>query len=174
MKWVTWEQVGVDRIGCAWLIRRFIDPEAEFVFIPMGETTLPENMTAFDIPGAWLSHRKSRCTFSTMLQEYDLHDPVLQRIARIIDEADVVQDVGLEVDRRDNRASRQCRGAGWTTVDRPRRHEAHTRDRPHREQGQRRSCRGGQHRMQPTTGRQGGPRPGRGRIANISAGRGRV
>jgi len=96
MKWVTWEQVGVDRIGCAWLIRRFIDPEAEFVFIPMGETNLPETATGFDIPGARLSHRRSRCTFSTMLQEYDLRDPALQRLARIIDEADVVHEVSLE------------------------------------------------------------------------------
>jgi hypothetical protein len=96
MKWVTWEQVGVDRIGCAWLIRRFIDREAEFMFIPMGETALRDEATAFDIPGARLSHRKSRCTFSTMLQEYDLRDPVLQRIARIVDEADVVQEVSIE------------------------------------------------------------------------------
>jgi hypothetical protein len=96
MKWVTWQQVGIDRMGCAWLIRRFIDAHAEFQFVPSGQSLLPEDATAFDIPGVRLSHHGGRCTFSTMLQVYDLADPVLQRIARMIDEADTVQEVTLE------------------------------------------------------------------------------
>jgi hypothetical protein len=96
MKWVTWEYVLVDRMACAWLIRRFIDPQAEFLFIPAGQKPLPEGAEAFDIPGMRLSHRRGRCSFSTFLREFDLKDPVLQCIARIIDEADVVQEVAVE------------------------------------------------------------------------------
>ena len=96
MKWVTWENVGVDRIGCSWLIQRFIDPQAEFTFIPVGHSPIPEGYEPFDIPGVRLTHRHGHCTFHTMLQEYQLSDPVLQRIAQIIDEADVVQSVTVE------------------------------------------------------------------------------
>lgn len=96
MKWVTWEQVGVDRMACAWLIRRFIDSKAEFLFIPAGEKTLPKGAEPFDLPGVRLSHRRGHCSFHTCLREYKLKNPVLDRIARIVDEADVVQDVTLE------------------------------------------------------------------------------
>jgi hypothetical protein len=96
MKWVTWEDVGVDRMGCAWLILRFIDPQAEFQFIPVAQTPLPEGCEPFDIPGVRLTHRRGHCTFHTMLHDYGLHDPILQRIAQIIDEADVVQEVTVE------------------------------------------------------------------------------
>ncbi len=96
MKWVTWEQIGVDRMGCGWLIRKFIDPDAEFLFIPMNQKTLPQGIEPFDIPGVRLSHHQGHCTFHTMLDEYRLTDPVLQRIARIVDEADVVQEVTVE------------------------------------------------------------------------------
>ena len=96
MKWVTWENVAVDRMGCAWLIRRFIDPKAEFVFVPAGEKALPKNAEPFDIPGARLSHRRGHCTFHTLLREYGLKDSLLQRLARIVDEADVVQEVNVE------------------------------------------------------------------------------
>ena len=96
MKWVTWENVGVDRMGCAWLIQRFIDPQAEFRFIPIGQTPLPEGYEPFDIPGVRLTHRRGHCTFHTLLQEYPLDDPILQRIAQMIDEADVVQEITVE------------------------------------------------------------------------------
>ncbi len=96
MKWVTWEHVGVDRMGCAWLIRRFVDQEATFAFVPVGQQVLPEGAEPFDIPGVRFSHHRGHCTFHTMLREFELNDPVLQRIARIVDEADVVQEVMLE------------------------------------------------------------------------------
>jgi len=96
MRWVTWEEVGVDRMACAWLISRFIDREAEFIFIPAGQRPLPEDAEPFDIPGARLSHHRGHSTFHTMLHRYNLKDPVLKRIARIIDEADVVQEVAVE------------------------------------------------------------------------------
>lgn len=96
MKWVTWEEVGVDRMACAWLIQKYIDPQAEFLFVPVGSKLLPEGAEPFDIPGVRLSHHRGHCTFYTMLRVYDLSDPVLHRIARIVDEADVVQEVTLE------------------------------------------------------------------------------
>ena len=96
MKWVTWENIGVDRMGCSWLIRKHIDPDAEFLFVPMNQKLLPEGAEPFDIPGVRLSHHQGHCTFHTMLDEYKLTDPILQRIARIIDEADVVQEVTIE------------------------------------------------------------------------------
>ena len=96
MKWVTWEQIGVDRMGSAWLILRFIDQQAEFSFIPSGQTPSSENGEPFDIPGVRLSHRGGHSTFHTILHEYNLDDPILRRIANIIDEADVAQEVTVE------------------------------------------------------------------------------
>ena len=96
MNWVTWENIGVDRMGCAWLILRFIDPAANFSFIPREQTALPEGFEPFDIPGVRLTHRGGHCTFHTLLHEYQLSDPILRRIASIIDEADVAQEVTLE------------------------------------------------------------------------------
>jgi hypothetical protein len=95
MKWVTWEEVGIDRIGSAWLIRRFVDPDPEFRFVARG-APLPPGAEAFDVPGARLSHHRGHSTFHTLLDEYDLDDPILRRIARIVDEADTVQEVALE------------------------------------------------------------------------------
>jgi hypothetical protein len=96
MKWVTWENIGVDRMGCGWLIVRFIDPDAVFTFIPAGQSPLPDGYEPFDIPGVRLTHRQGHCTFHTMLREYKLDDSLLHRIAGIIDEADVIQDVLVE------------------------------------------------------------------------------
>src|SRR5438034_9480516 len=96
MKWVTWEQVGVDRMACAWLITKYLDPEAEFLFVPAGQKPLQEAAEPFDIPGVRLSHHRGHCTFYTMLREYELRDRVLQRIARGVDGADTVQDALLD------------------------------------------------------------------------------
>ena len=96
MKWVTWQNIGVDRMACAWLIRIHIDPEAEFSFVPAGFKPLPEGAEPFDVPGARFSHHRGHCTFVTLLKEYKLKDPILQQIGQIIDEADIIQDVALE------------------------------------------------------------------------------
>lgn len=95
MKWATWENVGIDRIGCAWLILREIDPQAEFVFIKR-EDELPVDAEAFDVPGVRFSHHGGHCSFYAILHFHDLVDPILHRIARIIDESDTVQQVKLE------------------------------------------------------------------------------
>ena len=96
MKWLTWEGVGVDRMASAWLIVRKIDPEPEFVFIPAGTAAPPEGGEAFDIPGARYSHHRGHCSFHALLKAHDCRDPVLDRIAAIVDEADSVQEVLLE------------------------------------------------------------------------------
>ena len=96
MKWVTWENVAVDRMACAWLIRRFIDPQAEFSFLPAGQKPLPDGAEPFDIPGAKYSHHRGHCTFHTLLREFNLKDPILQHMAQIVDEADVVQEAAVE------------------------------------------------------------------------------
>lgn len=96
MKWVTWEEIGVDRIGSAWLIRRFVDSEAEFVFVPRGQTPLPADVEPFDIPGVRLSHHHGHSSFQAILGAYDLTDPILKRIARMIDEVDTVQELAIE------------------------------------------------------------------------------
>ena len=96
MKWVTWENVGIDRMGCAWLIRSRIDPAAEFQFIREGSREIPEGATPFDVPGVRLSHHGGHCSFHAFLLEYKLVDPVLRRIAQIIDDADTVQEATLD------------------------------------------------------------------------------
>jgi hypothetical protein len=96
MKWVTWQNVGVDRIGCAWLIRKKVDPKADFLFIAPGTMTIPKGAEPFDIPGVRLSHHGGHCSFYAVVKEYKLKDPILDRIARIIDEADTVQEAMVE------------------------------------------------------------------------------
>ena len=96
MKWVTWENIGVDRMASAWLIKRFIDPQAEFLFVPAGVKPLPEGAEPFDIPGARFSHHRGHCTFHALLKEHKLKNSILTRIAAIVDEADVVQEASVE------------------------------------------------------------------------------
>jgi hypothetical protein len=96
MKWLTWKNIGVDRMACIWLIRRWIDPAAEFSFIPVGDKPLPEQGEPFDIPGTRYSHHSGHCTFYVLLNEQGLQDIVLKRIAQIIDEADELQEVTVE------------------------------------------------------------------------------
>ena len=83
-------------MGCAWLIRKHIDPKAKFVFVPRDSEDLPADAQAFDIPGVKFSHHQGHCSFHALVFEYKISDPILQRIARIIDEADTVQEVLVE------------------------------------------------------------------------------
>jgi hypothetical protein len=78
------------------LIRRFIDPQAEFQFILAGQKPIQDDVEPFDIPGVKYSHRRGHCTFMTFLKEHNLKDPILQQIGHIVDEADVVQEVAVE------------------------------------------------------------------------------
>lgn len=86
----------LDRIGCAWLIRKWIDPQAKIVFIAVGTWELPTGVEPFDIPGTRLSHHQGHCSFHAFEREYQMDDAVLRRIARIIDDADTVQQVRIK------------------------------------------------------------------------------
>jgi hypothetical protein len=91
MKWATRAGVHVDRAACTWLLRRFIDADAEFVFVE-DRDDVPADAIGFDMRGADLSHHDGDCTFETMLRRYELDDPVLWDVARIVHEADLADD----------------------------------------------------------------------------------
>ncbi|MFE2757297.1 chromate resistance protein ChrB domain-containing protein [Actinosynnema sp. NPDC059335] len=88
MRWATRRGVHIDRAACAWLIRRFIDPDAEFVFVD-DPAEVPADAIPFDMRGVDLTHHGDDCTFETVLRRYDLVDPVLWRIAEAVHEADL-------------------------------------------------------------------------------------
>ena len=88
MRWATRSGPHVDRTACAWLIGRFIDSDPEFVFVDDPDE-VPADATAFDMRGVELSHHGGECSFEAFLRRYDLDDPVLWAIARIVHEADL-------------------------------------------------------------------------------------
>lgn len=91
MRWATRRGVHIDRAACAWLIRRFLDPDAEFVFVT-DLALVPDDATAFDMRGVELTHHDPNCTFETILLRYDLADPVLWKLAEVVHEADIEDD----------------------------------------------------------------------------------
>ena len=96
MKWVTREHPKTDRIACPWLIRTFIDPEAEIVYVPRDEVLAyadREGATSFDAPGATYTHRNGNCSFETLVEDYRIEDPAVALMARVIHGADVAEDV---------------------------------------------------------------------------------
>jgi hypothetical protein len=88
VRWATRAGIHVDRTASAWLIRRFVDPEAEFVFVADPDE-VPEDAAPFDMRGAELSHSGGECTFEAILRRYELDDPALWEIAQIVHEADL-------------------------------------------------------------------------------------
>ncbi len=96
MKWVTREHVHVDRVACPWLIKKFIDPQAEFIFVPPGkinEVAEHEGAIPFDAPGVELGHHEGKCSFEAIVTKYHLEDPGIQLLARIVHGADVKNDL---------------------------------------------------------------------------------
>lgn len=96
MNWITREHVKVDRVACPWLIKRFIDPEANFLFVPVdriAETAKEEGATPFDAPGVELGHRDGKCSFEAILWKYGLKDPALQSLAGIVRGADIREEI---------------------------------------------------------------------------------
>lgn len=96
MKWVTRSHVHVDRVACPWLISRFVDSEAEFLFVPakqMSKVVSEMGAIPFDAPGVELGHHESCCSFESIILKYDLKDPGLLRMAKIIHAADVAADI---------------------------------------------------------------------------------
>ena len=91
MKWITRSHVHVDRVACPWLITRFIDSEAEIMFVPKSRVMEIAEKTGaipFDTPGAKLHHRDNRCTFDAIIEDYELIDKALLRMAKVINAAD--------------------------------------------------------------------------------------
>jgi AraC-like DNA-binding protein len=91
MQWITREYPKIDRLACPWLIKRFIDPEAEILYVPAAEvvaTAAATGATPFDVPGVEFSHYGSECTFDYFLKKYALHDPALHALAPIVRGAD--------------------------------------------------------------------------------------
>jgi hypothetical protein len=98
MRFVTRKNAAVDRIACPWLIRRHIDPDAEFLYVEpqdVGRVAKQKDAIPFDVEGARLGHHGGRCSFESILAEYRLDDPALLRLAAIVHGADVEADVGL-------------------------------------------------------------------------------
>jgi hypothetical protein len=96
MKWVTRSHVHVDRVACPWLITRFIDSEAEFLFVPkerIGLVVAETGATPFDAPGVELGHHEGKCSFETIIEKYGLTEPALLRLARIVHAADIAADL---------------------------------------------------------------------------------
>jgi hypothetical protein len=96
MKWLTRSHVHVDRVACPWLISRFIDSEAEFLFVPKNQVDKVASETGaipFDAPGVELGHHEGRCSFESIILKYDLKDPALMRLAQVIHSADVAEDI---------------------------------------------------------------------------------
>jgi len=90
LRWVTRRFVHVDRTASAWLIKKFVDKEAEFVFINYPrEKPGPKHGTPFDIEGAKLGHRDGKCTLEVIVEEYDIDDPIVKKIAQIVHAADI-------------------------------------------------------------------------------------
>ena len=92
MLWVTRPRPHIDRTACAWLIRRFVDPEASFAFAPDPETAQALGGTPFDMRGVELGHHAGRCSFETILHTYRLTDPALHEIAAMVHDADLDDD----------------------------------------------------------------------------------
>ena len=109
MRWITREKVKVDRVACPWLIRRFVDREAEFLFVPADQVMSEAGRvgaTPFDVPGAELGHHGKECSFEAIVSRYGLgKDPALMLLARIVNGADT-----------DNSLYQQPEGPGLAAV----------------------------------------------------------
>src|ERR671937_3201730 len=98
MKWITRANANVDRVACPWLIKRFVDPDAEFLFVPAAEVMAAakrEQAIPYDVPDVELGHVDGRCSFESIIRKYGLDDPALAELARIVHGADVGEDVDI-------------------------------------------------------------------------------
>ena len=99
MKWITRSHVHVDRVACPWLITRFIDSDAEFLFVPANQIEKAAKETdaiPYDAPGVELGHVDGRCSFESIIVKYGLKEPGLLRLAKIVHAADVAEDIDTD------------------------------------------------------------------------------
>ena len=97
MQWVTRHDARVDRIACPWLIKKFVDPKAEFIYVPQEEVAqvAAKGAIPYDVKGVELGHKDGKCSFESIIDKYQLRDPALARLAKIVHGADVEQDIAL-------------------------------------------------------------------------------
>ena len=96
MKWVTRRNVKVDRVACPWLIRKFVDADAEFLFVEpesVGEVAAAEGAIPFDVTGAELGHHQGKCSFEAIVTKYAITDPAISLLSQIVHGADVTEDL---------------------------------------------------------------------------------
>ncbi len=99
MKWITRSHVHVDRVACPLLIRRFVDNDAEFLFVPKAEVegvAKEHGAIPFDAPGVELGHHEGRCSFESIMLKYELEDKALIRMAKVIHAADIAADIDTD------------------------------------------------------------------------------
>ncbi len=99
MKWITREKVKVDRVACPWLIKKLIDPQAEFIFVPADkimEIAEREKAIPFDATGVELGHHQGNCSFEAIVEKYKIEDPAIKLMAKIVHSADVSKDLHLQ------------------------------------------------------------------------------
>jgi hypothetical protein len=100
MKWITRARPKTDRIACPWLISKFIDPDAEFLYVSADKVldqAASEDAVSFDAPGARYTHRDGNCTFEVLIEDYQLgSDRALTRLAKIVHAADIAEDIGTD------------------------------------------------------------------------------
>jgi hypothetical protein len=115
MKWVTREGAKTDRIACPWLIRKFIDPQAEFLFVPKDQVLAlarREGGKSFDCPGADYTHRDGKCSFEVLVEVHGLRDPGVRLLAKIVHGADIAADLASVPEA----ASLQAIAHGFATI----------------------------------------------------------
>jgi hypothetical protein len=96
MKWITRERVKVDRVACPWLIRKFVDPDAEFLFVPadrVADVAGRDGAIPFDVEGVELGHHEGRCSFEAIVRKYQIADPAVRMLGEIVHGADVSHDL---------------------------------------------------------------------------------
>lgn len=99
MLWITRSHVHVDRVACPWLILRFIDSDAEFLFVPKSQIDKVAKETGgipFDAPGVELGHHDGKCSFEIIIEKYGLEEPGLLRLAKIVHAADIAEDLNAD------------------------------------------------------------------------------
>jgi len=99
MLWITRSHVHVDRVACPWLIKRFVDSEARFLFVPksqVGKVAEETGAIPFDAPEVELGHHDGQCSFETIIEKYELTEPGLLRLAKIVHAADIAADLHMD------------------------------------------------------------------------------
>lgn len=98
MKWITRKGAKVDRIACPWLIRRFVDPSAEFIYVEKDRVLAEagrQQANSFDVDGGKYTHRDGKCTFEVLIEDFEIDDTPLQKLAKIVHGADIEKDVNI-------------------------------------------------------------------------------